>query len=169
VIVFLMLFFYLILAFLLFFLQNLLPFTHPMRLDLLTLLMVFLSLRAKLTISVTLALLLGLTLDCYGMAPLGLHASMLLLAVLGGKILRRRLNLNYIFPQIVGVALITIVQGMTMAVLLHLLMSTQVLNQDIVRQVLLQIGLTALSAPIVLALLDLMEKLWRRLFFIKTV
>ena len=160
--------FYLILAFLLFFLQNLLPLPSQMRLDLLTLFMVFLSLRASLIVSVTLALILGLALDCYGLAPLGLQAAMLLLVVLGVKILRRHLNFHYIFPQIVGVTFITVVQGLAMALLLHLLMPVQVIYPAMVRQGLFQIGLTALSAPIVLALLGLMEKFWQRQFFIKT-
>jgi rod shape-determining protein MreD len=163
-----MLVFYLILALLLFFLQNLLPLPSQMRLDLLTLFVVFLSLRASLIISVTMALILGTAVDCYGMAPLGLQAGMLVLAVLGVKILRRHFNFLYIFPQIIGVAVITIVQGLTMALLLHLLMPVPVIYPAMVRQELFQIGVTALSAPIVLALFGLLEKLWRRWFFIKT-
>jgi rod shape-determining protein MreD len=162
-----MVLFYLILAFLLFFLQNLMPLPSQMRLDLLTLLMVFLSLRASLIISVTLALILGIVLDCYGMAPLGLQATIMLLAVLGVRILRRSLNFHYIFPQIIGVAIITIMQGLVMAMLLHLLMPVPVIYPAMVRQEMFQIGVTALSAPIVLALLGLAEKFWRRWFFIK--
>ena len=162
-----MLFFYLILAFLLFFLQNLLPLPSQMRLDLLTLLMVFLSLRTSFIVSVTLALILGTAMDCYGMAPLGLQAALLLLAVLGVEILRRHLNFLYIFPQIVGVATITMLQSLVMALLLQLLMPEPVIYPAVVRQGLLQIGITALSAPIVLALLGLLERLWRRWFFIK--
>jgi rod shape-determining protein MreD len=163
-----MLFFYLALAFLLFFLQNMLPLPSQMRLDLLTLLMVFVSLRASFIVSVTMALILGIAMDCYGMAPLGLQAGMLLLAVLGVEILRRHLNFLYFFPQIVGVAAITIVQALAMALLLHLLMPVPVIYPAVVRQGLLQIGITALSAPIVLALFGGLEKLWRRWFFIKT-
>ena len=163
-----MFFFYLILAFLLFFLQNLLPLPSQMRLDLLTLLMVFLSLRTSFIISVTLALILGTAMDCYGMAPLGLQAGLLLLAVLGVEILRRHLNFVYIFPQIVGVAAITMLQSSVMALLLQLLMPVPVIYPAVVREGLLQIGITALSAPIVLALFGLLERLWRRWFFIKT-
>jgi rod shape-determining protein MreD len=163
-----MLLFYLILAFLLFFLQNFLPLSSQMRLDLLTLLMVFLSLRASLIVSVTLALILGTALDCYGMAPLGLQAGMLLLAVLGIKILRQHLNFLYIFPQIIGVAAVTALQALAMMLLLHLLMPVPVLHPAVVHQGLWQIAITALSAPIVLVLFGLLEKLWRRSFFIKT-
>lgn len=160
--------FYLLLAFLLFFLQNLLPLPSQMRLDLLTLFIVFLSLRASLIVSVTLSLILGTVLDCYGFAPLGLHAGMLVLAVLGVKILRRHLNFLYIVPQIVGVAAIIFVQAVLMALLLHLLMPVPVLYPAMLRQELLQLGVTALSAPIVLALFGLLERLWRRWFLIKT-
>jgi hypothetical protein len=55
-----------------------------------------------------------------------------------------------------------------MALLLHLLMPVPVIYPAVVRQGLLQIGITALSAPIVLALFGGLEKLWRRWFFIKT-
>jgi rod shape-determining protein MreD len=163
-----MLFFYLILAFLLFFLQNLLSLPSQLYLDLLTLFMVFLSLRANLIVSVTLALILGIAMDCYGLAPLGLQAGMLVLAVLGVKVLRQNFNFLYILPQIVGVAAITIVQGLVMALLLHLLMPVPVIYPAMVRQELFRIGVTALSAPIVLALFGLLERLWRRWFFIKT-
>ena len=163
-----MLVFYLILAFVLFFLQNLLPLPSQMRLDLLTLLMVFVSLRTSFIISVSLALILGTAMDCYGMSPLGLQAGMLLLAVLGMEILRRPLNFLYIFPQIIGVATITMVQAFAMALMLHLLISVPVIYPGLVRQGLLQIGVTALGAPIALALFGLLEKIWRRWFFIKT-
>jgi rod shape-determining protein MreD len=159
--------FYLILAFLLFFLQNLLPFPSQLHLDLLTLFVVFISLRASFIVAVILALILGVALDCYGMAPLGLQAGGLLLAVVGVEILRRPLNLLYIFPQIVGVATIATIQAVAMVLLLHLLAPVQVVYPDVVQQGLLQIGVTALAAPIVLALFGWLERLWRRWFFIK--
>jgi rod shape-determining protein MreD len=162
-----MLMFYLILAFLLFFLQNLMPFPSRLHLDLLTLFVIFISLRVSFIVAVTFALILGVTLDCYGMAPLGLQAGALLLAVFGVEILRRHLNLLYIFPQIVGVATIATIQVVAIVLLLHLLAPVQVIYPDVVQQGLWQIGVTALAAPIVLALFGWLERLWRRWFFIK--
>jgi rod shape-determining protein MreD len=163
-----MLLFYLILAFGLFSLQNLLPLPYQLHLDLLTLFVIFISLRASFIVAVTLAFILGVAQDCYGMAPLGLQAAVLLLAVVGVEILRRLLNWLYIFPQIVGVAAIALVQAVAMALLLNLLVPVPVVNPDLVHQGLLQIGVTALAAPVVLALFGWLERLWRRWFFIKT-
>jgi rod shape-determining protein MreD len=162
-----MLMFYLILAFLLFFLQNLLPFPSRIHLDLLTLFVIFISLQTSFITALTLALILGVALDCYGMAPLGLHAGAFLLTVVGVEVMRRRLNFLYIFPQIVGVATLALIQAVTMALLLHLLMPVQVIYPALVRQGLWQIGITALAAPIVLALFGWLERVWRRWFFIK--
>jgi hypothetical protein len=67
-----MLIFYLIVAFPVFLLQILLPLSTLLHLDLLTIYIVFVSLREKFIFSVSLALILGISLDCYGMAPLGL-------------------------------------------------------------------------------------------------
>ena len=103
-----MLLFYLILGFFLFFLQHLFPFPANLRLDLLTLFIVFVSLRAEFIVAVVLALLFGFILDCYGLAPLGLQAALLLTAVVATAVLRRHLNFLYILPQIAGVAVIKI-------------------------------------------------------------
>jgi hypothetical protein len=157
-----MLLFYLILGFLLFFLESLLPFSPRLHLDLLTLFMVFVSLRASFIVSVCLALLLGISMDCYGMAPLGLQAAMLLLAVVGVTILRRHLNFLYLIPQIVGVAIITLVQAAVMALLLNLLMPVPVIHPAVLKQGLFQVGVTSLSAPIFLGLFSLLQKLWQR-------
>jgi rod shape-determining protein MreD len=113
-----MLIFYLILGFLLFFLQNLLPLPQ-LHIDLLTMFIVFISLRISFIVSVWFALILGIALDCYGFAPLGLQSAILLLAVVGVKILRSHLNFLYLIPQILGVAVITIMQALVMALLLH--------------------------------------------------
>jgi rod shape-determining protein MreD len=157
-----MLIFYLILGFLLFFLESLLPFSPRLHLDLLTLFMVFVSLRASFIVSVCLALLLGISMDCYGIAPLGLQAAMLLLAVVGVNILRLHLNFLYLIPQIVGVAIITLVQSAVMALLLNLLMPVPVMHTAVVKQGLLQVSVTSLSAPIFLGLFSQLQKLWRR-------
>jgi rod shape-determining protein MreD len=162
-----MLMFYLILAILLFFLQNLMPLPPQAHLDLLTLFVIFISLRASFIIAVTMALIIGVMLDCYGMAPLGLQAGALLLAVIGVEILRRHLNWLYFFPQIVGVATIAMIQAVAMALLLHLLVPVQVIYPEVVQQGLMQIGITALAAPIFLALFGQLERIWRRWFFIK--
>jgi len=161
-------FFYLILGLLLFFLQNLLPLPPPLHLDLLTLLMIFLSLRASPILAVAMAFFFGVMLDCYGLAPLGLQVGRLFLAVLGVKVLRRHLNFHYIVPQIVGVGLIMVAQGLFMALSLHLLLPTPVNYQPLLRQGLFQLTVTALSAPLVLALLGLLEKHWSRFFAIKS-
>jgi rod shape-determining protein MreD len=163
-----MLMFYLILAFVLFFLQNLLPFPSQIHLDLLTLFVIFISLRTSFIIAVTLALFLGLALDCYGTAPLGLQAGAFLLTVVGVKILRHQLNFLYILPQIVGVATLALIQAVTMALLLHLLMPVQVIYPAVVQQGIWQIAVTALAAPIILALFGWLERVWRRWFAIKT-
>jgi rod shape-determining protein MreD len=163
-----MLIFYLILGFLLFFLQNLLPFSAQVHVDLLTLFMIFISLRVSFLVSVWFALILGISLDCYGFAPLGLQAAILLLAVVGVKILRRHLNFLYLIPQILGVAVITIMQALVMALLLHLLMPVPIIYPSVVRQGLLQVIVTSMSAPVVLALFSQLEKLWRRWLLIKT-
>jgi rod shape-determining protein MreD len=162
-----MLMFYLILAFLLFFLQNLLTLPSRLHLDLLTLFVIFISLRASFMAAVILAIILGIALDCYGMAPLGLQAGGFLVTVVGVEILRRHLNFLYIFPQIVGVAALALLQALTMALLLHLLMPVQVIYPALVQQGLWHIGVTALAAPIVLALFGWLERVWRRWFFIK--
>jgi rod shape-determining protein MreD len=160
-----MLIFFFILAWLLFFLQNFLPL--PVHLDLLTLFTVFVTLRADFIVSVTLALIFGTALDCYGMAPLGLHAGMLILAAVGVEILRRHLNFLYIFPQIIGVATIVMVQALAMAMFLHLLMPMPVLHPAVIHQGILQIGATALAAPVILGLFCRLENLWRRWLSIK--
>ena len=161
-----MLLFYPVLAFILFFLQNLLPLPHHLRLDLLTVFVVFACLRAGFLVALVLALILGFTLDCYGTAPLGLQAGLLLTAVVGTEILRRHLNFLYIVPQIIGVAAVMLLQGAVMLALLHLLVPVPVVNPAMVRQVLLQLGVTALSAPLVLAIFRLLERFWRRWRFI---
>lgn len=162
-----MLLFYCALAFLLFFLQNMLPLPSQLRLDLLTLFIIFVSLRASFIVAITLALSIGTALDCYGLAPLGLHAGLLVIAVIGVEILRRHLNFLYIFPQLVGVATITMVQAMAMALFLNLLMPMPVLNPALIRQGLLQIGATTFAAPIILALFGWLENIWRQWFSIK--
>ena len=45
----------------------------------------------------------------------GLQAGILLLAVVGVKFLRHHLNFLYVIPQILGVAIITIMQALVMA------------------------------------------------------
>jgi rod shape-determining protein MreD len=162
-----MLIFYVILAFLLFFLQNLLPFSSRMHLDLLLLFVIFISLHTNFITAVTMAVILGIALDCYTMAPLGLQAGAFLLTVVGVEILRRLLNFFYIFPQIVGVAALALIQAVTMALLLHLLMPMQVIYPALVQQGLWQIGVTALAAPIVLALFGWLERVWQHWFSIK--
>jgi rod shape-determining protein MreD len=161
-----MLVFYSVLAFLIFFLQNLMHLPAQAHLDLLTLLVIFISLRASFIVAVTLAVILGLALDCYGLAPMGLQAGTLLLAVIGVGILRRHLNFLYFFPQIVGVVIITTMQAAAMVSLLHLLVSVPVIYPDVVQQGLWQIGVTALAAPVVLGLFGLLERAWRRWFLI---
>jgi rod shape-determining protein MreD len=162
-----MLIFYLILGFLLFFLQNLLPLPQ-LHIDLLTMFIVFISLRISFIVSVWFALILGIALDCYGFAPLGLQSAILLLAVVGVKILRSHLNFLYLIPQILGVAVITIMQALVMALLLHLLMPVPIIYPSVVKQGLLQVIVTSLSAPVVLALFSQLEKLWRRWLLVKT-
>jgi hypothetical protein len=163
-----MLIFYLIVAFPVFLLQILLPLSTLLHLDLLTIYIVFVSLREKFIFSVSLALILGISLDCYGMAPLGLQAGILLLAVIGVEFLRHHLSFFYVIPQILGMAIITSIQALIMALLLYLLMPVAVVYPAIVKQGLLQIGVTSLSAPIVLGLFSLLEKLWRRWLLIKS-
>jgi len=155
-------FFYLILGFFLFFLQHLIPFPADLRLDLLTLFMVFVSLRTDFIVAVVLALLFGLILDCYGLAPLGLQSALSLTAVVATALLRRRLNFLYVLPQIAGVAVIMLLQGLVMVGLLHLLLPVPVVYPAMLRQACLQLGVTALSSPIVLGLFALLEKGWRR-------
>jgi hypothetical protein len=159
--------FYLILGLLLFFLQRLLPLSPQIHLDLLTLFIIFVSLRASFIESVCLALLLGTFLDCYGFAPLGLQSGILVLAVVGVKILRGHLNFLYVTPQILGVAIITIMQAVVMALLLHLLLPVQIVYPAVVREGLFQVLVTSLSAPIILALFSYLEKLWRRWLLIR--
>ena len=156
-----MLIFYLIMALLVFLLQSLLPLALLAHLDLLTLFIVFVSLREKFIIAVSLALILGISLDCYGMAPLGLQAGMLLLGVVGVELLRHNLNFGFVIPQILGVAIIIVMQSVVMLFLLHLLLSVPVLHSSMAKQGLLRIGVTSLSAPLVLGLFSQLEKLWR--------
>ena len=163
-----MLMFYFILGFLLFFLQSLLPLSPKIHLDLLTLFIIFISLRVSFIISVSFALILGTALDCYGFAPLGLQAGSLLLAVVLVTFLRRHLNFLYLIPQILGVAVITIMQALVMASLLHLLMPVPIIYPSVVQQGLLQVIVTSLSAPVVLFLFSQLEKLWRRRLLIRT-
>jgi rod shape-determining protein MreD len=163
-----MLTFYLILGFLLFFLQSLLPLSPQIHLDLLTLFIIFVSLRVSFIVSVCLALIFGTLLDCYGFAPLGLHAGILVLAVVGVKILHSHLNFLYVTPQILGVAVITSLQALVMALLLHLLLPVPVVYPAVVKEGLFQVLVTSLSAPVVLALFSSMAKLWRRCLLIRT-
>lgn len=163
-----MLLFYLLLAFLVFFLQNFLTLPSALRLDLLTVLLVFISLRERFIVAVSLALLLGLAMDCYGLAPLGLQAGLMVLAVVGVEILRRHINFIYLLPQIVGVGAIVSAQVLAMTLALHILLSVPVVYPAMVNQGLWQIVATALSAPLVLGIFGLVEKLWRRWFILKT-
>jgi hypothetical protein len=160
--------FYFFLGFLLFFLQNFLSLPYQTHLDIVTLFLVFVTLRTSFIVAVTLALVFGTALDCYGMAPLGLQSGLFLLAVVGVEILRGHINFLYVFPQIIGVATITLVQAFVMALLLHLLMPVPVIYPALVQEGFLQIGVTALSAPIILALFCRVENLWRRWLLIKT-
>jgi rod shape-determining protein MreD len=162
-----MIFFYFILGGLLFFLQNFLSLPYQAHLDILTLFLVFVTLRTSFIVAVTLALILGTALDCYGMSALGLNAGIFLLAVVGVEILRGQLNFLYIFPQIVGVTAITLVQTLGMALLLHLLMPMPVIYPKLVQEGALQIVVTSLSAPIILALFSRLDILWRRWLLIK--
>jgi rod shape-determining protein MreD len=162
-----MLIFYLILGLLLFFLQSLLPLSPQIHLDLLTLFIIFVSLRANFIVSVCLALVFGALLDCYGLAPLGLQAGIFVLAVVGVKILRYHLNFLYVTPQILGVAIITIIQAVVMALLLHLLLPVAVVYPAVVKEGLFQVLVTSLSAPVVLATFAYAEKLWRRWLLIR--
>lgn len=164
-----MLVFYLTLGFVLFFLQHLIPFPANIRLDLLTLFVVFVTLRAEFIVAVMLALVLGFILDCYGLGPLGLQVAHLLTAVLGTALVRRRLNLLYILPQIAGVAIIMLLQGIIMAGLLHLLLPVPVVYPSMLRQGFLQLGITALSAPVVLGLFRILEKVWRHYLLRKSL
>ncbi len=164
-----MVLFYLLLGFFLFFLQHLLPLPAPVRLDLLTLFLVFVTLRADFIVAVVLALLLGFVLDCYGLAPLGVQVALLLTAVVGTALVRRHFNFLYILPQIAGVAVIMLLQGLVMLGLLHLLLPVPVVYPTMVWQVLLQLSGTALSAPLVLGLFNLLEKAWRRWLLQKSV
>ena len=157
--------FYLLLIAVLFFLQNFLPLPPPWRLDLLTLGLIFVSLRTGFLVSVGLALVVGLALDCYGTAPLGVQAGMFLVAVVGVNILRRHINFLYIMPQIVGVAIITLGQAAIVALLLHLLLPVPVLSPAVVRQSIMQVGVTALGAPVFLAWFGWLAKLWRCWFY----
>jgi rod shape-determining protein MreD len=163
-----MLIFYLILGLLLFFFQSLLPLSSQVHLDLLTLFIIFVSLRASFIVSVCLSLVLGTLLDCYGLAPLGLQAGILVLAVVGVKILRYQLNFLYVMPQILGVAIITIMQAVVMALLLHLLLPVPVVYPAVVKEGLWQVLVTSLTAPVILALFAFAEKLWRRWLLIRT-
>ncbi len=156
-----MLLFYLLLGFLVFFSQHLLPFSPNFRLDLVSLFVVFVTLRRGFLVALGLALLLGFVLDCYGLAPLGLQAAMLLTAVIGTSVLQRHLNLFYVFPQIAGVALIMLLQGIIMLGLLHLVLPVPVVYPAMLRQSLLQLATTAVCAPAVLGLFRLLEKGWQ--------
>jgi|GEM_PF-6019221 len=154
--------FYLLLGFFLFFLQHVGPFPAPWRPDFLTLYIVFVTLRLDIPYAVGLAWLYGLLLDCYGLAPLGLHAALLLTAVMGTALSRRRLNFLYVFPQIAGVGLIMVLQAAIMVGLLHLLLPVPVVHLAMLRQALQQLLTTALSAPLVFGLFRLLEIGWQR-------
>ncbi len=154
--------YYLLVAFVLFFLQHLLPMPAYLRLDLLTLFMVYVTLQAGLLTAVPLALLLGVVLDCYGPAPLGLHAALLFTAVVGTAAVRRHLDLLYVLPQITGVALIMLAQGAVMVGLLHLLLPVPVAYPALLQTVFLQLWVTSLSAPVVLFLFGFLARGWRR-------
>ena len=60
-------------AFLLFFSRACCPFSPALHLDLLTLFIVFVSLRERFIVAVIFALILGTSLDCDSMGPLGLQ------------------------------------------------------------------------------------------------
>jgi rod shape-determining protein MreD len=163
-----MVIFYLVMAFLLFFLQSLLPLPLILHPDLLTLFIVFVSLREKFIVAVIFAFILGISLDCYSMGPLGLQVGILLLAAIGVKLLRHHLNLIYFMPQILGVAIITMLQASVMILFLHLVMPVPVIYPAVIKQGLYQISITSLCAPFVLGLFSQLEKLWRRWLLIRT-
>lgn len=156
-----MLLFYLLLGFLVFFCQHLLPFPPDFRLDLVTLFVVFVTLRRGFLTALGLALLFGFVLDCYGLAPLGLQAAMLLTAVIGTSVLQRHLNLLYVLPQIAGVALVLFLQSAIMLGLLHLVLPVPVVYPAMLRLSLLQLATTAVCAPAVLGLFNLLERGWQ--------
>ncbi|MGQ9919773.1 MAG: rod shape-determining protein MreD [Desulfobacca sp.] len=156
-----MLLFYFSLGFFLFFLQHLVPFPAEFHLDLLTLFIVFVSLRTAFLVAAVLALFVGFILDCYGLPPLGLHAALLLTAVVATAVLRRHLNFLYVLPQITGVISVMLLQALVMVGLLHLLSPVPVVYPAMLRQACLQVVATALCSPIVFSLFNLLEKGWR--------
>ena len=74
--------------------------------------------------------------------------------------MRHHLNFfTHFIPQILGVAIITMtVKALVMALFLHLVMPVPVIYPAVVKQGLFQIGITSLSAPIVLSLFGQLEK-----------
>ncbi|WP_449245450.1 hypothetical protein [Desulfobacca acetoxidans] len=161
-----MVLFYLLLSLFSVYFQNVLFQLAGVRLDLLTLLVIFVSSHEKVIIATVLALLLGVMADCYGPLPLGLQAGVLLLAVVGVYTLRPFLNFQHILPQIVGVAAILVVQMLAMLTLINLLTPVEGFHQTFWRQLAVEAGTTVLGAPIILSSLNYLEKSWRRRFYI---
>ncbi|MBW1916439.1 MAG: hypothetical protein JRI57_00245 [Deltaproteobacteria bacterium] len=148
----------------LFFFQILVLPLNQNRLDLLSLLVFYEGSRPFVYTAIFLAFLLGLVVDCYSYAPLGLQSGLYLVVVSLARVLRRQLNLQYIVPQILAVGLTLGVQGLLQSGILDLLYPAGVFDVKIVQFHLERAGATALLAPPGFLVLDWLDKTAGRYF-----
>lgn len=145
-----------------FYLQNLLPLVWRRYFDPFVLPVIFLSYRGRGLSAIGLAVGFGLLLDAYNHAPLGLEASRLLLVVLGVRLLQRWLNLKYVLPQILAVALLLLAQGLLTLGWLKLLLPVDVDPAPVWALTWRTALGTSLVAPVGFSLLLWLENRWGR-------
>ncbi|MFP3867319.1 MAG: hypothetical protein ACLFUU_04040 [Desulfobacteraceae bacterium] len=148
----------------LFFSQLLVLPLNQTRLDLLSLLVFYEGSCPFLYSSILLAFLLGLVVDCYSYAPLGLQAGLYLLVVVLARTLRRQLNLQLFLPQILAVGLALGVQGLFKVGILYLLDPSDIFYFEAIQFNLERAGVTALLAPPSFLVLDWLDKTAGRYF-----
>ncbi|MDP3183545.1 MAG: hypothetical protein Q8M54_12125 [Desulfobaccales bacterium] len=145
-----------------FYLQNLVFFPH-VRLDLLDLLIFFVGLRPSLSLSLSLALMLGLLQDSYAATPLGLHLGASLVLVASARFFRRRLVLQRIGSQVLATLGALILQEVWFQVIIVVLRFQSPLTRDLITYRGLEILATAALAPLMYQLVRGLERLLRLL------
>lgn len=145
-----------------FYLQNLVFFPH-VRLDFLDLLIFFVGLRPSLSLSLSLALMLGLLQDSYAATPLGLHLGASLVLVASARFFRRRLVLQRIGSQVLATLGALILQEVWFQVIIVVLRFQSPLTRDLITYRGLEILATAALAPLMYQLVRGLERLLRLL------
>jgi len=157
--------FYLCLGVGIFIFQSLLAGWLGVQVDLVTLLVMHLSLHPPLVPAVVTAILLGLFVDCYSNSPLGLHALCMLLTVLVTKFCRGQFNLGTFMPQLLSALAVMVSTGLLSVGLIRLLEPVKITDPEVLRAFFFRSLVTSALAPPFFSLFRRWEKTWGRFFF----